>query len=70
MTDKDPREAVTSYITDMLALEQHISKALEGQVQDLKAIFAFLKSLPAISNAVPDPISPTGERIATPKMLK
>ena len=35
MTDKDPREAVNSYITDMLALEQHISKALESQVADL-----------------------------------
>ena len=36
---------------------------------DLKAIFAFLKSLPAISNAVPDPISPTGERIATSRIV-
>ena len=33
---------------------------------DLKAIFAYLHSLPAISNAVPDPISPTGESIPTP----
>ncbi len=33
---------------------------------DLKAIFAYLKSLPAIENAVPDPISPTGEKIPTP----
>jgi ferritin-like metal-binding protein YciE len=36
MTDKDPQSAINSYITDMLALEQHISKALEGQVTDLK----------------------------------
>ena len=34
---------------------------------DLKAVFAFLHSLPPISNAVPDPISPTGERIPTMK---
>jgi len=32
---------------------------------DLKAIFAYLKSLKPIENAVPDPISPTGERIPT-----
>jgi ferritin-like metal-binding protein YciE len=36
MTSKDPREAVNSYITDMLALEAHIKRALEGQVADLK----------------------------------
>jgi mono/diheme cytochrome c family protein len=33
---------------------------------DLKAIFAYLKSLPPIANAVPDPISPTGEAVPTP----
>lgn len=33
---------------------------------DLKAIFAYLKSLPPIANAVPDPISPTGETVPTP----
>ena len=33
---------------------------------DLKAIFAYLRSIPAIDNAVPDPISPTGEKIPTP----
>jgi ferritin-like metal-binding protein YciE len=36
MTSKDPREAVNSYITDMLALEAHIKRALEGQVSDTK----------------------------------
>ncbi len=33
---------------------------------DLKAMFAYLKSLPPIENAVPDPISPSGEKIPTP----
>jgi len=33
---------------------------------DLKAMFAYLKSLPPIANAVPDPISPTGEAVPTP----
>ncbi|HET6272196.1 MAG TPA: diheme cytochrome c-553 [Bacteroidota bacterium] len=32
---------------------------------DLRAIFAYLKSLKPIENAVPDPISPTGERVPT-----
>jgi hypothetical protein len=32
---------------------------------DLKAIFAYLKSLKPVENAVPDPISPTGERVPT-----
>ena len=32
---------------------------------DLKSIFAYLKSLPPIENAVPDPISPAGERLPT-----
>lgn len=34
---------------------------------DLNALFAYLKSLPPIENAVPDPISPTGETIPTPR---
>ncbi|HEY6952228.1 MAG TPA: diheme cytochrome c-553 [Bacteroidota bacterium] len=34
---------------------------------DLKAIFAYLKSLPPISNAVPDPIPPTDPRITGAK---
>ncbi len=37
---------------------------------DLKAIFAYLQSLPPVENAVPDPISPTGESIPTPHMKK
>ena len=37
---------------------------------DLKAIFAYLKSLKPIENAVPDPIAPTGERLPTMKAPK
>ena len=33
---KDKNEAINSYITDMLALEDHIEKALNGQLEDLK----------------------------------
>jgi mono/diheme cytochrome c family protein len=32
---------------------------------DLKAVFAYLQSLPPIDNAVPDPITPTGEKLPT-----
>jgi hypothetical protein len=37
---------------------------------DLKAVFAYLKSLPPIDNAVPDPIGPTGEKLPTMKFKK
>lgn len=37
---------------------------------DLKAIFAYLQSLPPIENAVPDPVSPTGEAMPTMKSPK
>jgi ferritin-like metal-binding protein YciE len=33
---RDTKDAINSYVTDMLALEQHIEKALRGQFQDLK----------------------------------
>jgi mono/diheme cytochrome c family protein len=36
--------------------------------QDLRAIFAYLRSLKPIENAVPDPVSPAGERIPTGKV--
>jgi ferritin-like metal-binding protein YciE len=32
---RDANEAINSYITDMLALEQHIHKAITGQIEDL-----------------------------------
>jgi ferritin-like metal-binding protein YciE len=33
---RNRHEAINSYITDMLALEDHIEKALRGQLEDLK----------------------------------
>jgi ferritin-like metal-binding protein YciE len=33
---RDKNEAINSYITDMLALEDHIEKAIKGQLADLK----------------------------------
>ena len=32
---RDANEAINSYITDMLALESHIQKAIRGQIEDL-----------------------------------
>ncbi|HEU4699291.1 MAG TPA: hypothetical protein VFS40_08930 [Gemmatimonadales bacterium] len=36
MTSKDPKEAVNSYVTDMLSLERHIKQALDGQISDYR----------------------------------
>lgn len=33
---RDRNEAINSYITDMLGLEDHIEKAIRGQLEDLK----------------------------------
>jgi ferritin-like metal-binding protein YciE len=33
---RNPEEATNSYITDMLSLEEHIEKALRGQLEDLE----------------------------------
>ena len=33
---REKNEAINSYITDMLALEDHIEKAVQGQLKDLK----------------------------------
>jgi ferritin-like metal-binding protein YciE len=33
---RDTKEAIDSYVTDMLALEEHIEKAVQGQLRDLK----------------------------------
>jgi ferritin-like metal-binding protein YciE len=33
---RDRNEAINSYVTDMLALEDHIEKAVKGQLTDLK----------------------------------
>ncbi len=33
---RDKNEAINSYITDMLALEDHIERALRGQLEDLE----------------------------------
>ena len=36
MASNDPTQAIHSYVTDMLALEKHISKAFQAQIEDLE----------------------------------
>jgi hypothetical protein len=45
---RDKNEAINSYITDMLSLEEHIEKALRGQLEDLKDypdVIGYLKQI-------------------------
>ncbi|HEU4827977.1 MAG TPA: hypothetical protein VFT04_02165 [Gemmatimonadales bacterium] len=52
MASKDPVEALNSYVTDMLALEQHIKKAIDGQLEDLKDYPAVTSELRSINGTI------------------
>lgn len=54
---RDKNEAINSYITDMLALEDHIEKALRGQLEDLKDYPEVLGELRQIHRQVEHHIS-------------
>ena len=54
---KDTNEAINSYITDMLALEDHIDKALRGQLEDLKGYPEVVSELTRIHGTVEHHIS-------------
>ena len=54
---RDRNEAINSYITDMLALEDHIEKALKGQLTDLKDYPDVLVALQDIHTKVEHHIS-------------
>ena len=54
---RDKNEAINSYITDMLALEDHIEKALSGQLEDLKDYPEVLGELRQIHRQVEHHIS-------------
>ena len=54
---KDRNEAINSYITDMLALEDHIEKAIKGQLTDLKEYPEVLAALRDIHTKVEHHIS-------------
>jgi hypothetical protein len=54
---RDKNEAINSYITDMLALEDHIEKALRGQLEDLKEYGDVVGELTQIHRTVEHHIS-------------
>jgi len=54
---RDRNEAINSYITDMLALEEHIEKAVKGQLADLKDYPEVLAELRQIHRKVEHHIS-------------
>lgn len=54
---RDKNEAINSYITDMLALEDHIEKALRGQLEDLEDYPAAIRELKQIHQKVERHIS-------------
>jgi ferritin-like metal-binding protein YciE len=54
---RDRNEAINSYITDMLALEDHIEKAIKGQLTDLKDYPDVLVALRDIHSKVEHHIS-------------
>ncbi len=54
---RDRIEAINSYITDMLALEDHIGKAVKGQLSDLKDYPDVLATLRPIQTTIEHHIS-------------
>jgi hypothetical protein len=54
---RDKNEVINSYITDMLALEDHIEKAVKGQLADLKDYPEILAELRRIHRNVEHHIS-------------
>ena len=50
-------EAINSYITDMLALEDHIEKAIRGQLEDLEDYPEVVRELKQIHHKVEHHIS-------------
>ena len=54
---RDQNEATNSYITDMLALEEHIEKALRGQLEDLEDYPEVIRELKQIHHKVEQHIS-------------
>ena len=55
---RDTTEAINSYITDMLALEEHIEKALRGQIEDLEKDYPdFVREIRTVHATVENHIS-------------
>lgn len=54
---RNRNEAINSYITDMLALEDHIEKAIRGQLEDLKDHPDVIRDLKVIHRQVEHHVS-------------
>jgi hypothetical protein len=54
---RDKNEAINSYLSDMLSLEDHIEKAIRGQLQDLKDFPEVVAELKEIQRKVEHHIS-------------
>jgi hypothetical protein len=54
---RDKNEAINSYVTDMLALEEHIEKAVRGQLEDLKDFPEVVRDLKQIHRKVEHHVS-------------
>ncbi len=54
---RDKNEAINSYVTDMLALEEHIEKAVRGQLEDLKEFPEVVRDLKQIHRKVEHHVS-------------
>ncbi|MFL5403509.1 MAG: hypothetical protein ACJ8BF_11900 [Gemmatimonadales bacterium] len=54
---RDKDEAINSYLTDMLSLEEHIEKALRGQLEDLKDYPEVIQELKQVHRTVEHHIS-------------
>jgi ferritin-like metal-binding protein YciE len=52
MPNDKTQEAIVSYITDVLALETHLEKALEGQIADLKDETSLVQELRQVHRTV------------------
>jgi hypothetical protein len=57
---RDKNEAINSYVTDMLALEEHIEKAVRGQLEDLKEFPGVVRDLKQIHRKVEHHVSDLG----------
>jgi hypothetical protein len=54
---RDQNEAINSYITDMLALEDHIEKAIRAQLEDLKDYPEVVRDLKQVHRKVEHHVS-------------
>jgi ferritin-like metal-binding protein YciE len=52
MSNNETQETITSYVTDVLALETHLEQALKGQIADLKGETSLVTELRQVHRTV------------------